>query len=311
MFDQYGYKKIGIEDIEVFEKYYRNMEGPWASSICIDSMLAWNDSIITYYKIIDEYISAIAYDVANRRYVSIPLIGSYKNGHFTDAIIEVISIFEKENMEFIMTDVSEWMLEYYTKIQDIHFQFKYDESLSDYLYRMDDFKKSLAKQETRYNINYFMRKYSPQISEMKDEDVDDCVNFVEEVWCSENGCDFCEYGCLKLTARNIIGNISKYNARGIVVRSEGQVIAYCIVSVRGETMMFHFKKTARHYRGINEVLHKECIERFSNENTKYINYTEDMGHEGLRKYKQRLAEYKLQHKYELYIESKQEGSKCI
>lgn len=302
MFGKYGYKRIGIEDIEVFENYYSNMEGPWASSICIDSMLAWNDSIITYYKIIDEYISAIAYDVENKRYVSIPLIGSYKNGNLPDAIREHISIFEKENMEFVMTDVSEWMLEYYLQLQDINFKFKYDQALSDYVYPVDEFKKSLDKQEIRYNINYFMRKYSPEIREMKDEDVDDCVNFVDKIWCSENECKFCEYGCLKITARNIIGNISKYNARGVVIRSERQVIAYCIVSVRGDTMMFHFKKTARHYRGINEVLHKECIERFLNDNIKYINYTEDMGHEGLRKYKRRLAEYRLQHKYELYIE---------
>lgn len=301
MFTEYGYQKVKKEDIPVFEQYYAQMEDYWASSICIDSILAWNDSIITYYKVIQEYLSAIAYDVQNQRYVSIPLLGSYENGHLKEAMQEVIHVFNMCNMDFIMTDVYQWMLRYYCALDGLSFQYTYDLGLSDYIYRIDDFKKGLDTQDSRYNIKYFMKKYNPVISEIRDEDVGECVSFIEESWCGENNCSNCELGCLKITAKNIIGEISKYNAKGVIIRCDGAVVAYCIVSVRGKTIMFHFKKTARHYRGINEVLHKECIERFAGDDVQYVNYTEDMNHEGLRKYKQRLAEYTLEHKYELCL----------
>lgn len=300
MFYKAGFKKVDLEDIPIYEAYYQKMEGPWASSICIDSILAWNDSIFTYYKIINEYICSVAYDAVNRRFVCLPLIGSYENGQLKETFQIMMGIFEELQLPFIMTDIYQWMLDKYLQLDIADFGYDNDEGLSDYIYTMEDFKAALNEQDIRYNIRYFMRKYDTVITELEDGDASDCIRFISDTWCADNDCSDCEYGCMKIVADSIISNISRYNAQGVIIRSQGEVIAYCIVSVRQGVAMFHFKKTARHYRGINEVLHKECVERFC-DGVKFINYTEDMNHEGLRKYKRRLAKYTLEPKYELYL----------
>lgn len=298
MFIQCGFKKITIEDREIFEQYYSQMEGYWPSSICFDSMLAWNDSIVTYFREYEGYIICIAFDYVNNRYVCLPCIGKYEKETLTKAVEYCRTLFHENNIPFVITDVYQWMLEQYERLDNIKFKVIKDEGLSDYIYLKEDFAASLNKQDSRYNINYFIRKNNPEIKRMKESDLEECMGFIESAWCKSYNCQFCEYGCLKNVAKNIISEISKYNAKGIVVRVDGKIVGYCIVSVRKDEAIFHFKKTARNFRGINEVLHKVCFEEFCKE-VRIINYTEDMNLEGLRKYKKRLAPYRLEPKYEL------------
>ena len=52
------------------------------------------------------------------------------------------------------------------------------------------------------------------------------------------------------------------------------------------------KRTDNRIKGINEYLLRECFTRFLS-GAEEINYTEDMGNEGLRAYKSKLAPYRL------------------
>ena len=53
-----------------------------------------------------------------------------------------------------------------------------------------------------------------------------------------------------------------------------------------------FKHTDNHLKGINEYLLRECFTRFLS-GAEEINYTADIGDEGLRAYKSKLAPYTL------------------
>jgi hypothetical protein len=103
-----------------------------------------------------------------------------------------------------------------------------------------------------------------------------------------------------LSAIGIITNLKEAGAKGIVVYVGEEIYGYTIVSMERDQLIFHFKKGIHKVRGLSEYMHRSCYELFG-ESAKIINYTEDMNLEGLRVYKQRLAQYELQPKYELYI----------
>ena len=65
--------------------------------------------------------------------------------------------------------------------------------------------------------------------------------------------------------------------------------------------LFLFKKNCRGYRGLDEYLQTELLKELP-EHVRYINYTEDMGVEGLRNYKRRLAPYYLKTRYQVSVE---------
>ena len=89
--------------------------------------------------------------------------------------------------------------------------------------------------------------------------------------------------------------------RGIIVNSDGTDIGYAAGIIQGDTFVFLFKKNCRGYRGLDEYLQTELLKELP-EHVRYINYTEDMGVEGLRNYKRRLAPYYLKTRYQVSVE---------
>lgn len=72
----------------------------------------------------------------------------------------------------------------------------------------------------------------------------------------------------------------------------GKPAGFCIVSQYNDVGLYVFKHANNRMKGINEYLLKECFTRFLS-GTDEINFTEDIGNEGLRAYKCRLAPYSL------------------
>lgn len=292
-----GYSPIQIQDRQLFSSYFKKMNGAWASSISFTSILAWNHSIEIYSRVIGEYLSCIAEDKTEKRWVFLPPIGRYAKESIGDCIGSMRETARELEIPFIITDVSEWMLEYLMDAGEVRLEASYEENLSDYIYTMEDFRNSMDSQKTRYNYRYFIRNYNPIVVDV-DLCLEEIISRLEETWCTFHDCSYCSYGCLLDTARNIIGCTKEAGAHGIAVLVDGKMEGYCIVSKEKDQLFFHFKKCFGKFRGLDEFLHSKCIELFAG-NAAYVNYTEDMGIEGLRYYKRRLARYTLMHKYEL------------
>lgn len=294
-----GFKKLDVNDKEMFAKYFEKMHGNWASSICFPSMLAWNSSIVIYHKLIDDYLCCIAHDIPASRWVLLPVIGHYETEALDRCMIKVMDIMEELKLPIIITDVSSWMLPYYMGLKSIKLKESYDESLSDYIYTADDFIKGFDRPDNRYNYNYFVRKFNPTMDYVKSSDVESYIEYIRTNWCNKHSCTGCQYGCMLDSASNLIGVIEKSGANGIVVYVEDKIAGYLIAGMERDQLVFHFKKTIHGLRGLNEYLHCRYFTLFG-DRAKAINYTEDMNIPGLRSYKQRLAlSYQLQHKYEL------------
>lgn len=301
--EQFGFKYLKPEDKDIFDEYYDKMQQPWASSISFTSMIAWNHSIKIYYKKINTFLVCLAWDISKKEWVCIPFLGEYKQNMINETFAEVKKLFETMNVSFMFTDISEWMKPYYEAIPDTEWTVINERGLCDYIYNADEFAAAMEKSKVRYDYNYFIKKYDPQLEIMTKAEKEQCKVFLKEVWCGEHTCEDCCYGCLLDTAENMFDTLEFKETNGIVVKSQGNIVSYCIVSCRNGQAIYQFKKTARGYRGINEYLHRECYERFLKD-AEIINYTEDMDLEGLRKYKEKLAPYRLAPKYELQLKGR-------
>lgn len=293
-----GFQYLSAQDKTLFDSYYRDMNHPWASSISFASMIAWNKSIRIFHQVIGQYLCCLAQDTTCNRWVLLPLIGFYDNIQLEKAMKKLKIIMDLLKVPFIMTDVCEWMLSYYLNLKCIKLKESYDLGQSDYIYTTEAFEKGLKHPDSRYNYNYFVRKNNPVLTGINHEDSDLYLNFLKANWCSQHECNYCQYGCLLDSARSILQAFEILEAKGITIYVNNEMVGYTIVTQERDQLIFHFKESIHKFRGLNEYMHRQCCQLFG-EQFKKINYTEDLNFPGLRKYKQNLAEFKLQHKYEL------------
>ena len=297
-FEQYGFSRLTSEVFPLFKEYYNKMNRPLPASLHFTSMNAWNHTVITYYKPIGAHLVCFQWDAPEKRWVLIPFLGVYEQENINAVMKEVLLLYEQWQIPFVLTDVAEWMRPFYEAVPFLQWEVTNDRDLSDYIYTAEDFCTSLNEQKVRYDYRYFIRKYHPVLEIMRPEHDVECAKLIRENWCTEHACEECTYGCAMVTEQNAVTCVHKTEANGIVVRIDGKVVAFCIVTVCCGQGVFQFKKTQRGFRGINEYLHKECYDSFLT-GVSIINYTEDMGQEGLRKYKCKLAPYTLAPRYEM------------
>jgi len=230
--------------------------------------------------------------------MTLPPIGEYGEKNFDDTIETMIELACELSIELIISDISEWMLPYFNMLEDLGYTYNHEEGLSDYIYQKADFVDVLKEQKIRYAYNHFVSKQEPEIIEVCQADQDEIIEFTKDNWCGNEPCSFCTYGCTADAIYEIVSVLDKIEANGIKVYSNKMLIGIAIVSIEKDQLFFQFKFVLHGIRGINEFIHKECVERFGS-TISIINYTEDMDKPGLRSFKQRLAPYTLAHKYEL------------
>lgn len=299
-----GFKELTQQDKRLFDRYYEEMNGYWPSSLCFTEMVAWKHSLPIFYKEMNDFMVCAAWSRDGNRLVLLPFLGHYTQEKVDKTYFEVDKLIADMQLPLILMDVPEWMLEYYKAIPGVSFEVIYDRGLSDYIYRVEDFGRALQGEKIRYNYNYFVRRNQPVAVPIQPEHLQICLDMIESNWCTTHDCEECVYGCLKTAMENTTPYLEELDAKGILVYVEDKPVAYCVVSSKRGMGTFHFKKTQRGFQGINEFLHRECLERFL-QDAEIINYAEDMNHEGLREYKSRLSEHTLAPRYELRKRSRE------
>ncbi|HHV11378.1 MAG TPA: hypothetical protein GXX75_14000 [Clostridiales bacterium] len=293
-----GFRRLTIEDKTWFDSFFLKMNDNWASTLSFSSMIAWNSSIHIYHRVLGEYLWILAHDTTCGHWYTIPLLGHYEQESLEESMRELLGQMEKLQLPVHFVSVSGWMLPYYKSLKCVTFQESYDSKLSDYIYGVDDFIKAGNSQKSRYDYKYFVKNYNPAVFMMDSSNADRYADFTAKRFCCSHECSVCVYGCQLETIRNITRVLEMTGAKGIAVYHEGELIGYEIVSREKTQLVYHFKENSRKYRGLGAFLNWKCYELFGGD-ARYINYTEDMGLEGLKKYKQQLAAYHLSHKYEL------------
>lgn len=154
----------------------------------------------------------------------------------------------------------------------------------DYVYRSEDLiqLKGNRYAKKRNLIHQFTRDYDQcgrvTVDEIKSMDTDACLVFLDQ-WCQQRQCDLEHDEVLACEKRAIIRTFTHMDileARGIVVRIDGEVNAFAIMSGLNERMgVLNFEKAFSNIRGLYQFLDNECAKRLFSQ-YEFINKESDM-----------------------------------
>jgi uncharacterized protein len=115
----------------------------------------------------------------------------------------------------------------------------------------------------------------------------ECLECLEK-WCKIRNCDTDpdpNLACEKEAAINALHHCTHLDMKGIYVRIDGEICAFCISSyLRQDMGVMNFEKALPHIRGLYQYLDNECAKQLFN-GYQYINKESDMGVPALAKSK--------------------------
>ncbi len=293
-----GYMAVEVSHQNMFDKYYDDMNDQWSANTSFITMIGWWESYPTYFKEMDGLLILIAYLRTEGYPVAIPFLGRYTEQKVKEALEILKNDFVAFGYPLVIMDVVPWMYSYY-KSAGIEFDVEDNRDYMDYIFTPEDFRAGMDAQDDRYRYRYFMRKFEFETEEMSSAHRKEIQEFMESYWCTPKSCDECCCGCLAKVIDNIVSAFEQLRVNGLIVRVDGKMAGLSIVSCRNGIGVYQYKNAINKIKGINEYLLRESYERFLN-SADIINYTEDMGEERLRRYKEHMAPgYSLLSKYTL------------
>ena len=282
-----GYQELRVEDQSLFDPYYDSMNEHWSANTSFLNLIGWRDSYPTYFKIAEGLLINITYLNTEGYPVAVPVVGNYTEEKIKKAMQILKEDFAGFDAQLIIMDVVPWMLPYY-EASGIQFEIEDNRDYMDYTFTPEQFLAGMDTQDDRYRYNYFKRRFAYETEEITPFHREEIRDFMEREWCGEKTCEECHCGCLLRVIDNLVPVFDKIRINGILVRVEGKMAGLCIVSCRNGLGVYQYKNAVNRIKGINEYLLRESFERYL-QSADTINYTEDMGVENLRYYKEHMA----------------------
>lgn len=164
----------------------------------------------------------------------------------------------------------------------------------DYVYNREDLSELKGRKyaKKRNLISQFERAHDPasiDLSPITAADTDACQEFLER-WCIERGCDRdpeTDLACEKIAAANAIGLLDNTDFRGLMLRLDGEVVAFGIANkITDEMGALHFEKALGSVKGLYQFFDRECARQLFSDEIRFINKESDMDEPGLAKAKQ-------------------------
>lgn len=154
----------------------------------------------------------------------------------------------------------------------------------DYLYRADDLISLSGKKfhGQKNHLNYFRRTYANySFEDITKSNIGEVIDFYKSLDVSTQGASdiFVEDHIKTL---EVLDNYDVYGMPGGLIRVDGNVAAFAIGEVRGDTLYVHVEKADMRYRGLYQAINNEYARRYVSDGVEYINREDDAGDPGLR-----------------------------
>ncbi len=178
------------------------------------------------------------------------------------------------------------------------------ENWSDYIYSASSLAtlqgKALNKKRNRYNK--FQAEYpNHSYSRCTESDIAEIIKFlVVERECQKNRDDnmrcYEQWQCIAT-----VKNLKLYKQKAAILRVNGEIAAFTLGELFGETLYTHIEKAKRDIIGAGEAINRYFAADMLDEhpNLKYINREEDLGDPGLRQVKRAYNPLLMLHRYEM------------
>jgi hypothetical protein len=294
-----SFEPLTLETKPLYDKFIEPLPYAVTSPVFFQDLYSCNWVTANRYKILDDHLCIVTHDFRERDIYALPPLGVLGDASFERAIEGVYSEFANEELPCVFRQVSGFFLPYFSALERYEAEIGYDVAWSDYIFTMDDFLSAINKKKSREVIRGFIRRFRPEIVEISSQDADKIACMTRKYFCAGRNCEDC-WGCEAETARLLIGAYEEMELSGVIVESEGTAIGYEVVCRQKDTMLFISKKVRHGTRGLNEYLNSVTVELFG-EGANYINYSEDMGNDGLRIYKRGMGRHVLSHRYSVKL----------
>ncbi|MCL2047089.1 MAG: phosphatidylglycerol lysyltransferase domain-containing protein [Defluviitaleaceae bacterium] len=288
-------RPVTIDDKQRFEQCRNELckrLGNYISDLCFSSVLAWSESLRTRCVFVGDFC-CISVEFAGKWYQYAPL-GSLEA---YESFLE--KMYPQEEIELIM--VSEQLLAVLRGLKNYRVEYSYDAAYSDYLYENASFLNFLDNADNRYDYNHFVRNHAPDFRLINELNKADCVEVMDKYWCAGRDCGGCHFGCERKALQNALAYFTPLGLCGALVYAKNEPIAFCIAThLSPEVIAYSFLKAARGIRGLQMYLLASFACEAHREAAR-VNFSEDMGIEGLRSFKRRLAGFVLVCKYNVVL----------
>ena len=294
-----SFKPLTLETKPLYDQYARFLPGALTSPLYFQALYAWNFASVNRYEIFEGHLCIVAEDTMQAEVFAFPPLGVI-DGTFASAVGRVFSAFEDEGLPCSLCEVPHFMLPHFLSLGTYDAAVSYDADWSDYVFTRDDFCAAAEKKSQKEALRYFKRVFDPRVQEISSSDREAVLGITKRFFCAKRACSDCFCGCEMEVASRMIQGWDKLDMDGVIVESGGEAIAFGTVCRQKDTLLFLSKKVRRKTRGLNEYLNAVLMDRFGGD-CLYVNYSDDMGNEGLRSYKSRLGRHVFMHRYAVNI----------
>jgi len=291
-----SFAPLTLETKALYDSYAEFLPGALTSPVYFQSLYAWNFASINRYKIFGEHLCIAADDRMAGKIFALPPLGALDGSSFSSAVRAVSREFEHEDLPCAFHEVPGFMLPVFSGLKGFKAEISYERDWSDYVFRRNDFVEGLQKRSFKEAMRCFERRWHPRVREIAPSGKDAVLAVTKKFFCAERICEDCFCGCEFEVVSRMMEGWEKLGMKGLIVESEGEAIAFGTVCFQKDTIFFLSKKARWRTRGLNEYLNAVLMDSFGG-GCEYVNYSDDMGSEGLRAQKSRMGKYVLMPRY--------------
>lgn len=270
------FKKLTLESMDEVRPYL----GRTNTRVCdftVGGIFMWRDLFLMEYAVCDDVLFIRMYDDDGNLFYNIPLGGDLRRN--TDFLLDEcggavsFSTVPEEYRDLLCampyrTEVHEQekyadYLYSAREMSDLHGKKFHSQrnQIKHFLIDNEDWSYNIITQENIHIVrDFFMNKYLPHASD----------GMIET---EEN----------KKTAE-VLDNYMLYDMQGGYLTANGETVGFSVCEKQNDTLIVHIEKADRSVRGVYQMLAAETAARFAAE-LMYVNREDDMGDEGLKRYK--------------------------
>ena len=291
-----GFSVLDNESYRILQKYkyYSRLQEK-----TITTYVVWQDCLFGLYKIIDQCLCSVFFHEQQEIYWTIQRPNENSTCPLQPILSTLVKLCKKAGITTLSIKlIDQHLLSEYMAVQNPIIQIIYDIDSSEYIYTRDNLIKlnGTSNYYKRKRVKKYINRKDISIQLMTKENVNLCLE-IENQWCSRQDCSYCYsfFGCEKKAIEIITDIYSEEIHKGLLLFNEEKPVGYIICEQLSSKVSFlYFGKSTLEdgFVYLIYTMYKDYLTE-----VQYMNFNEDMGHPGLRKFKKLLSPYELWHKY--------------
>ena len=265
----------------------------------ITAYVVWQDSLFGLYKIIDDCLCSVFFPEQQEIYWTIHRPNEDSTCPLQPIISALVILCEKAGLTTLhIRFIDQHLLDEYRAVENPILDIKYNIDSSEYIYTRDNLLNlnGTANYYKRKRIKKYINRQDISVQLLTKENVNLCM-VVEEEWCKNHDCLYCSsfYGCEKKAIKTIVDIFNEEIHIGLLMFNMEKPVGYIICEQLNNKVSFlYFGKSALDdgFVYLIYIMYRDYLKE-----VQYMNFNEDMGHQGLRRFKKLLSPYELWHKH--------------